>query len=60
MSTPLRHNMFVGMMLGSFQCRGVLLLWHMVGQGPAGLAAGAGRWVVLLCLFHLIYPIFLF
>ena len=29
-------------MLGSFQCRGVLLLWHMVGQGPAVLAAGAG------------------
>ena len=24
------------------QCRGVLL-WHMVGQGPAVLAAGAGR-----------------
>ena len=22
------------MVLGSFQCRGVLLLWHMVGQGP--------------------------
>ena len=31
------------MVLGSFQCRGVLLLWHMVGQGPAVLAAGAGR-----------------
>ena len=29
--------------LGSFQCQGVLLLWHMVGQGPAVLAAGAGR-----------------
>ena len=25
--------------------QGVLLLWHMVGQGPAVLAAGAG-WVV--------------
>ena len=34
------------MVLGSFQCRGVLLLWHMVG--PAVLAAGAG-WV---CYFH--------
>ena len=32
------------MVLGNFQCRGVLLLWHMVGQGPAVLAAGAG-WV---------------
>ena len=31
------------MVLGSFQCRGVLLLWHMVGQGPAVLAASAGR-----------------
>ena len=30
------------MVLGSFQCRGVLLLWHMEGQGPAVLAAGAG------------------
>ena len=30
------------MVLGSFQRRGVLLLWHMVGQGPAVLAAGAG------------------
>ena len=32
----------LAMVLGSFQCRGVLLLWHMVGQGPAVLAAGAG------------------
>ena len=31
------------MVLGSFQCRGVLLLRHMVGQGPAVLAADAGR-----------------
>ena len=31
------------MVLGSLQCRGVLLVWHMVGQGPAVLAAGAGR-----------------
>ena len=29
------------MVLGSFQCRGVLLLWHIVGQGPAVLTAGA-------------------
>ena len=32
-----------GWVVGSFQCRSVLLLWHMVGQGPAMLAAGAGR-----------------
>ena len=30
-------------LLGSFQCQGVLLPWHIVGQGPAVLAAGAGR-----------------
>ena len=43
--------------LGSFQCRGVLLLRHMVGQGPAVLAAGAGR-VGCYIFFHLVYPIF--
>ena len=32
------------MVLGSFQCRIVLMLWHMVGQGHAVLAEGAG-WV---------------
>ena len=43
------HNFWSGwlggaMVLGSFQFRGVLLLWHMVvRQGPAVLAAGAGR-----------------
>ena len=26
----------------NFQCRGVLLHWVMVGQGPTALAAGAG------------------
>ena len=26
----------------SFQCRGVLLIWIMVGQGPSALAVGAG------------------
>ena len=31
------------MVLGSFQYGGVLPLWHMVGQGPAVLVAGAGR-----------------
>ena len=39
------------MVLCSFQCRGVLLIWHIVGQGPAVLAAGA-EWVVcFLCVF---------
>ena len=40
------------MVLGSFQCRGVLLLWHMVGQGPAVLAAGAGR---VGCFSYFVY-----
>ena len=26
----------------NFQCRGVLLIWIIVGQGPAVLAVGAG------------------
>ena len=26
----------------NFQCRGVLLIWVMVGQGPTVLAVGAG------------------
>ena len=42
------------MVLGSFQCRGVLLLLHIVGQGPAVLAAGAGRvGYILFFIFHL-------
>ena len=53
------------MVLGSFQCRGVLLLWHIVGQGPAVLVAGAGWVGCFLCVcvcffFHLVYPIFPF
>ena len=52
------------MVLGSFQCRDILLLWHMIGHEPAVLAAGAGRigWGVfffLVFVFHLAYPIFL-
>ena len=42
------------MVLGSFQFRGVLLLLHIVGQGPAVLAAGAGRvGYVYIYIFHL-------
>ena len=38
----------------SFQCRGVLLLLHdIVGQGPAVLAAGAGRVGYIFYIFHL-------
>ena len=40
------------MVLGSFQCWGVLLLLHIVGQGVAVLATGAG-WVGYIFFFHL-------
>ena len=47
------------MVLGSFQCQGVLLLLHIVGQGPAVLAAGAGwvrdGWAIFL-YFSSIFP----
>ena len=41
------------MVLGSFQCRGVLLLLQIVGQGPAVLAAGAGWVGYIFFMFHL-------
>ena len=41
------------MVLGSFQCWGILLLLHIVGQGPAVLAAGAGGVGYIFYIFHL-------
>ena len=45
-------------MLGSFQCWGILLRWHIVGQDPVVLAAGVGMgeggW------FFISHPIFSF
>ena len=41
------------MVLGSFQWRGVLLLLHMVEQGSAVLAAGAGQVGYIFYIFHL-------
>ena len=38
----------------NFQCRGVLLVWIRVGQGPIALAVGAGGGG--LDIFTLIYP----
>ena len=38
----------------TFQCRGVLLVWIRVGQGPIALAIGAGGGC--LDIFTLIYP----
>ena len=46
------------MVLGSFQCRGVLLLLHIVGQGPAVLAAGVGRVGYIYIFFiYLSFPV---
>ena len=42
------------MVLGSFQCQGVLLLLHIIGQGPAVLAAGA-EWVGYLPFLCLVF-----
>ena len=39
----------------NFQCRGVLLIWIRVGQGPTALAVGAGGGC--LDIFPLVYPI---
>ena len=44
----------------SFQCRGVLLIWIIVGQGPFMLALGAGGvvWIFfsLICNFSTLSP----
>ena len=48
------------MVLGSFQCRGVLLLWYMVGQGPVVLAAGAGRVGYVLYIYIFFFFFFFF
>ena len=37
----------------NFQCRGVLLIWLIVGQGPIALAVGAGGGC--LDIFSLVY-----
>ena len=37
----------------NFQCRGVLLIWSRVGQGPTALAVGAGGGC--LDIFSLVY-----
>ena len=33
----------------NFQCRGVVLIWIIVGQGPVALAVGAGRGCLDIC-----------
>ena len=42
----------------NFQCRGVLLIWMIVGQGPIALAVGAGGGC--LYIFTLNYLSFFF
>ena len=38
----------------NFQCRGVILIWNIVGQGPIALVAGAGGvvWTFFLFIYH--------
>ena len=43
----------------SFQCRGVLLIWSKVGQGPAVLAVGAGGGCLDIFLSSIISLFFL-
>ena len=47
------------MVLGSFQFRGVLLLRHMEGQGPAVLAAVAG-WVSYVLFYFIFIYLFIY
>ena len=46
----------------NFQCRGVLLIWIKVGQGPTALAVGAGGgvWTFLLSSFSSLFFLPLF
>ena len=52
---PIFHAGWLGwaMVPGIFQCQAVLLLLHIVGQGPAVLAAGAGQVGYIFYIFHL-------
>ena len=42
------------MVLGKLQCRGVLLVWIVVGQGPTVLAVGAGGVVLTFLLSSIV------
>ena len=42
----------------NFQCRGVLLVWMIVGQGPIALAVGAGRGGVWTFFLSSIFSLF--
>ena len=49
----------VGWRWVNFQCRGVLLIWNRVGQGPTALAVGAGGGCMDIFLSSLISLFFL-
>ena len=42
----------------NFQCRGVLLVWMTVGQGPIALAVGAGGGLFGHFFSHLSFSLF--
>ena len=44
--------------LVNFQCRGVLLIWIIVGQRPAALAVGAGGGCLDIFFFSSIISLF--
>ena len=43
----------------NFQCRGVLLIWMIVGQGPIALAVGAGGGCLDIFLSSIFFLFFL-
>ena len=43
----------------NFQCRGVLLIWMIVGQEPIALAVGAGGGCLDIFLLYIISIVFL-
>ena len=45
------------MVLGSFQCQGILLLLYIVRQGPVVLAAGEGRVGYIFFIFFIYLPV---
>ena len=50
------------MVLGSFQCRGILLLWHMTGHECAAVLAAGGRRMgcLFVVVFFLVFFFFFF
>ena len=55
----LRGGLVVRWCWVNFQCRGVLLIWIIVGQGPTALAVGAGGGCLDIFLSYIISLFFL-